>query len=168
MVTGKTQSLATWPLHGLALQHCEQFKREPRIDVIIRPQERAPQPEPASRGYDLGRPYTWFNAPLYHLEILNKVQTKGSTFSFCTESYTLCKCVLLPRSHVFAKCHSSQISATFHQVRTPTLRAIMFSLRNFNKSQKLGIEIKSKNGRTLRESPAKAASEVTKATSGLP
>lgn len=53
-------------------------------------------------------------------------------------------------------------------MRTPKLRAIRFFLRNFKESQKQGIEIESENGRNLKESPAKAASEVTRATAGFP
>ena len=124
-------------------------------------------PGQSYRALHLKGPYTGFHAPLYHLEILNNFQTKEFTFSFCTESYTLRKWVLFPRSHVFADCHWSQISATYFQVKTPNLRAVGLSLRNFNKNQKLGIEIQSENGRTLRASPAKPASEVSKATLGL-
>lgn len=120
---GKPQCLATWPLHGIALQHPtgEQFKREHKTEVAIWPQEwvcsqgqlHRHMTSAVSLGLALEGPYAWFNALLYHLEMLKKFWTRGLRLSFCLESYNLCSKSCTPRSHVFTKCHWTQIRTTF-------------------------------------------------------
>ena len=101
-------------------------------------------PVKSHRALGLEGPYIWFNALIYHLEMLDNSWTRNSTFSFCTEPYKLCSKPCTPRRNVFAEYHLTQIRAVFHQVRTPewgqsdSLSGISTRVRNWEwvKSQK--------------------------------
>ena len=101
-------------------------------------------PVKSHRALGLEGPYIWFNALIYHLEMLDNSWTRNSTFSFCTEPYKLCSKSCTPRRNVFAEYHLTQIRAVFHQVRTPewgqsdSISGISTRVRNWEwvKSQK--------------------------------
>lgn len=89
VVTDKTQSLATWPLHAwtcLTTSPSEPFRTQDRHN---RTTGASPSARASFKGIWLGQSYrapclkglyTWFNAPLYHPEILNNFKQKGLHF----------------------------------------------------------------------------------------
>ena len=98
-------------------------------------------------------PYIWFNALIYHLEMLDNSWTRNSTFSFCTEPYKLCSKPCTPRRNVFAEYHLTQIRAVFHQVRTPEWGQILS--QEFLPESETGNESSHKNERSLERGSRK-------------